>query len=1012
MRRTSSHPSVLDYSIDGDEHERSRIQLEHNLQNTDLSLHLSSAHDDDYSIEFPRHNSGPQPSFSAFRSIDRSHDDFDPEEGISHLNAWSYRTGDDDEGITPFVHGETLSTAAHHASALTLSAGLGGRGARRDMSLSGAEYDPERPLQDLIANVNNKLSMLDVDETRSRLQSAHFDPSVATVDHILSSRQTRGGAACLHSPPSVSSSSSSEPQTPPATSPRPTLAEALNQLAFSPKRPRSPAHGRSVSAGLGHNRSHAPRSSHRQTPPDERRAAPRAPSPTQDNGVTPRPRKIHQGQKNRRAHGPPQQPEITVRPPTPSTDNSKFTKLARDLAREIEYEQDLWHTQGAGAHGDGSLIAAHSTLKSSRSKHGGSGYANKSGRHLDLPDVTGLTAAVESPARASMRYFPYKDDGRHEAEGKARLTEMLGLVQSRLAHLEGENNSSRRHMRELERELDMCKAEVAVERERMTKREAEFSREKDELRRHFDVAQKSGKDARIANDDSHRRYKEAVEEKKALESLIATLRSHMARLTDELAAQKSALNELRGMREADAVTLHEKVMEVDRLRKEVEKIAGEVEVLRGVVEDGLRERRARHERSPSPEPTPQSVANESEEEEGGDEEDGAEEEEHRQCERTVDESLYVSRDAPPQPEQTRTALLDRTVTMRTDRATLGSSPVPNSTTQPFIDQTEIERIAEELEERRSQTSRLSSSQRSSASRPPSAASSVSGSERSGSRSRSRLAALREESSLASPSRSSSRASTPAPGTDDRPQLDPLEPAPQPPRPSSRLHKHAHKRPEPLPEDSPFPQIRGERLERLFFSAPEHNTKTCTVCRRRRRPDAETEKMEQPVWYTSRLGRFANNKKGKRAENVNVQDAEDYQAQAGPSHKADALGHVSPNLDFLDPGTPADRLPPQTVLVKVLRELEDDFTHYKGIYLELAHQYGLMDPVSNVVKRNVLAEHLREVIDVLEQRGDQIASLYDLLSFEDKPLPSSSEAKSRSDPLARAFGNGNGRRRQA
>ena len=66
----------------------------------------------------------------------------------------------------------------------------------------------------------------------------------------------------------------------------------------------------------------------------------------------------------------------------------------------------------------------------------------------------------------------------------------------------------------------------------------------------------------------------------------------------------------------------------------------------------------------------------------------------------------------------------------------------------------------------------------------------------------------------------------------------------------------------------------------------------------------------------------------------------------------------------------------------------------------------MDAASNVVKRNVLAQHLRDVIDVLEQRvrasalydlktrvanvfgqiqGDQIASLYDLLTFEDKPV---------------------------
>ena len=57
-----------------------------------------------------------------------------------------------------------------------------------------------------------------------------------------------------------------------------------------------------------------------------------------------------------------------------------------------------------------------------------------------------------------------------------------------------------------------------------------------------------------------------------------------------------------------------------------------------------------------------------------------------------------------------------------------------------------------------------------------------------------------------------------------------------------------------------------------------------------------------------------------------------------------------------------------------------------IYLELAEQYGIIDAASNVAKRNVLADHLREVIDTLEQKGDQIASLYDLLDFQDKPLP--------------------------
>jgi hypothetical protein len=81
-------------------------------------------------------------------------------------------------------------------------------------------------------------------------------------------------------------------------------------------------------------------------------------------------------------------------------------------------------------------------------------------------------------------------------------------------------------------------------------------------------------------------------------------------------------------------------------------------------------------------------------------------------------------------------------------------------------------------------------------------------------------------------------------------------------------------------------------------------------------------------------------------------------------------------------------------------------HQFRIYIELSDQYKEMDAISNVVKRNVVAHHLKEVIDVLEQKvcecshlaletrrvnkivtlqGDQIASLYDLLSFQDKPV---------------------------
>ena len=154
----------LEFSIRGDELEQNRIQLEQNLQHTDLSLHLSSTPDDS-DVEYPRRNSGPE-NFVGFASFDHiSRDNFDPDE--SHFHAWSYRTADDENGINPY-EGRTISTAAHHASALTLSAGLAGRGSRRDVSMSGAEYDPDRPLTGIIPGFGTRIPGIDGDSTRSR----------------------------------------------------------------------------------------------------------------------------------------------------------------------------------------------------------------------------------------------------------------------------------------------------------------------------------------------------------------------------------------------------------------------------------------------------------------------------------------------------------------------------------------------------------------------------------------------------------------------------------------------------------------------------------------------------------------------------------------------------------------------------------------------------------------------------------------------------------------------------
>lgn len=140
--------------------------LEHNLQHTDLSLHLSSTPDDYSDVEYPRHAPSHSPQYLAYASFDhRSGDDFDPHEA-SRFHAWSYHTED---GVQSYAGGESLSTAAHHASALTISAGLGGgRGQRRDVSMSGAEYDPERPLQGIMAGIAGRFNGFDANSTKSR----------------------------------------------------------------------------------------------------------------------------------------------------------------------------------------------------------------------------------------------------------------------------------------------------------------------------------------------------------------------------------------------------------------------------------------------------------------------------------------------------------------------------------------------------------------------------------------------------------------------------------------------------------------------------------------------------------------------------------------------------------------------------------------------------------------------------------------------------------------------------
>lgn len=90
----------------------------------------------------------------------------------------------------------------------------------------------------------------------------------------------------------------------------------------------------------------------------------------------------------------------------------------------------------------------------------------------------------------------------------------LSAVQSKLVYLEAENSVSRRRVRELERELEECKKEVARERTRVLEPGGSHSREGANAETsspfHQDDLLNAGR--RGMGDPS--RYREAVEEKK------------------------------------------------------------------------------------------------------------------------------------------------------------------------------------------------------------------------------------------------------------------------------------------------------------------------------------------------------------------------------------------------------------------------------------------------------------------------------------------------------------------
>ena len=385
------------------------------------------------------------------------------------------------------------------------------------------------------------------------------------------------------------------------------------------------------------------------------------------------------------------------------------------------------------------------------------------------------------------------------------------------------------------------------------------------------------------------------------------------------------------MRDSDVRALKEKSHDINQLRQEVERLAGEVEVLRGVVEEGLKERREVREQSIE-------RSRSMDHSRAGFIHDEAQQEHSvivppPQIGRSDEESdqeaeSLAGRSTPsptPSPPRRRARLSDHT--HRTDQATLGSPPVPlSTTTHPFTHPAEVTRMSDEISDHRFEDSAAVSVH---SVMDPSQAilrrgrergyhTDSNGSEEDGPSTSTRGATRpTSRASNASDHGAVRRPAAPAPPSSYPPERQPASR----PRSTERQGKKPTAGPSrpaaPANAEAPFPQIRGEYLEQLFFSAPDHNADTCTVCNRRAR-------ARQGGKRTSRgTSRRRGSDIEAEDEGFAEGDAEDVRrGQKGKDRQRYAERFAEENPD-------RERLPPQTVLSGVLKELEDDFTHYKG-----------------------------------------------------------------------------------